>query len=344
MVSAKQPAAHSVPSTLSDAVPVTPRPIGFAAVGLAVLAFSISSAMIKWSESTGSVVAFWRMIGAVGGWWLVVVFNRQRSGRPWPSRETWKLVLPPGLFFGANIAIFFTAITRTSIAHAEFITTLTPLILLPAGAFFFGERPNWGALRFGVISIAGIILVLAFGPEGGEATLGGDLLMVVVIGTWTSYMLTSKRARSRGVDVIDFMACMMPLGLLTAGPIAASIAGDGLFTLSARGWFVVVLLTLATGMLAHGCIIFAQRQLPVATISIIQTGQPALAVFWGFIILGESVRAPQVAGMVLVILGLSLFTRASQQPPRPLLYQSAPPAPTGGTLDATEPTTDPPSR
>ena len=56
--------------------------------------------------------------------------------------------------------------------------------------------------------------------------------MVVVIGTWTGYMLTSKRARSHGVDVLDFMACMMPLGLITAGPIAVSIAGGGLFSLS----------------------------------------------------------------------------------------------------------------
>jgi len=337
-----------------DASVSRPRPIGFAAVGLAVVSFSISSAVIKWSASTGSVVAFWRMIGAVGGWWLVVMFNRQRSGRPWPTRETWKLVLPPGLFFGANIAIFFTAITRTSIAHAEFITTLTPLVLLPAGAFFFGERPNWGALKFGLLSIVGISLVLAFGPEGGEATLGGDLLMLIVIFTWTSYMLTSKRARSRGVDVIDFMACMMPLGLLTAGPIAASIAGDGLFSLSARGWFVVALLTVVTGMLAHGCIIFAQRQLPVATISIIQTGQPALAVFWGFLILGESVRAPQVFGMALVVLGLSLFTWASQKPHRgqrgnvssnaPANVQPTTAAPAHEAPVASAPTDDPPSR
>ncbi|MEZ7960477.1 MAG: DMT family transporter, partial [Ilumatobacter sp.] len=256
------------------------KSIGFLAVGLAVVSFSISSAAIKWSESIGSVVAFWRMIGAVVGWWVIVLIARKRTGRPLPSRETWKLVLPPGLFFGLNIAIFFTAITRTSIAHAEFITTLTPLVLLPAGAAFFGERPNWGALKFGLISVVGIALVLAFGPTGGAATPGGDLLMVLVIGTWTGYMLTSKRARSRGVDVLDFMACMMPLGLITAGPIAASIAGAGLFTLSARGWFVVALLTLVTGMLAHGCIIYAQRHLPVATISIIQTGQPALSVFW----------------------------------------------------------------
>jgi|TARA_B110000483_G_scaffold126951_1_gene152450 drug/metabolite transporter (DMT)-like permease len=290
------------------------KSIGFLAVGLAVVSFSISSAAIKWSESIGSVVAFWRMIGAVVGWWVIVLIARKRTGRPLPSRETWKLVLPPGLFFGLNIAIFFTAITRTSIAHAEFITTLTPLVLLPAGAAFFGERPNWGALKFGLISVVGIALVLAFGPTGGAATPGGDLLMVLVIGTWTGYMLTSKRARSRGVDVLDFMACMMPLGLITAGPIAASIAGAGLFTLSARGWFVVALLTLVTGMLAHGCIIYAQRHLPVATISIIQTGQPALSVFWGFVILGESVRSPQIVGMVLVVVGLSMFTWVSQRP------------------------------
>jgi drug/metabolite transporter (DMT)-like permease len=294
--------------------PARLRSIGFLAVGLAVVSFSISSAAIKWSVSTGSVVAFLRMIGAVVGWWIIVLIARKRTGRPLPSRETWKLVLPSGLFFGLNIAIFFTAITRTSIAHAEFITTLTPLALLPAGAAFFGERPNWGALKFGLISVVGISLVLTFGPKGGEATLGGNLLMVLVIGTWTSYMLTSKRARTRGVDVLDFMACMMPLSLITAGPIAASIAGTGLFSLSARGWFVVALLTLVTGMLAHGCIIFAQRHLPVATISIIQTGQPALSVFWGFVVLGESVRPPQIVGMILVVVGLSLFTWASQRP------------------------------
>jgi drug/metabolite transporter (DMT)-like permease len=313
-----------------------PHPIGFAAVVLAVLSFSISSAVIKWSESTGSVVAFWRMIGAVVGWWIIVVVARRRNGRPWPTRETWKLVLPPGLFFGANIAIFFTAITRTSIAHAEFITTLTPLVLLPAGAFFFGEHPNWAALKFGLISIFGISLVLLFGPVGGEATLGGDLLMVVVIGTWTGYMLTSKRARRRGVDVIDFMACMMPLGLITAGPIAASIAGGGLFSLSTKGWIAVTILTIGTGMVAHGLIIFAQQHLPVATISIMQTGQPALAVFFGFVILGESVRAPQIVGMVLVVIGLSLFTWSSQ---RPVVT-----APVHEALDATAPTDDLPSR
>ena len=289
------------------------RSLGLLAMTVAVISFSTSSALIKWSESTGAVIAFWRMIGAVIGWWLVVAVTRVRSGRPAPTASTWRLALAPGLAFGANIALFFTAINKTSIAHAEFITALTPLVLLPAGAFFFAERPNWNALRWGLISIVGVSLVLFFGPAQGASSLSGDLLMIGVISLWTTYLLTSKRARAAGVGTLDFMACMMPIGVLTAGPIAAIIAGSGVFELTAKGWFVVAILTLLTGMLSHGCIVFAQQHLPVATISIMQTAQPALAVFFAFLILGEEVRPPQVLGMALVIIGLALFTLTSSR-------------------------------
>jgi drug/metabolite transporter (DMT)-like permease len=289
------------------------RALGLLAVTVAVVSFSTSSSLIKWSDSTGSVVAFWRMIGAVIGWWTVIAVTRVRTGRPAPTAATWRLALAPGLAFGANIALFFTAITKTSIAHAEFITALTPLVMLPAGAFFFSERPNWSALRWGLISIVGVTLVLFFGPAQGTSSVSGDLLMLGVILLWTTYLLTSKQARAAGVGTLDFMACMMPIGVLTAGPIAAIIAGSDVFGLTAKGWLVVGILTLLTGMLSHGCIVFAQQHIPVATISIMQTAQPALAVFFAFLILGEEVRPPQILGMALVITGLALFTLASSR-------------------------------
>jgi drug/metabolite transporter (DMT)-like permease len=289
------------------------RTLGLLAMTVAVVSFSTSSPLIKWSDSTGSVVAFWRMIGAVIGWWTVIAVTRVRSGRPAPTATTWRLALAPGLAFGANIALFFTAINKTSIAHAEFITALTPLVMLPAGAFFFSERPNWSALRWGLISIVGVTLVLFFGPEQGASSVSGDLLMIGVILLWTTYLLTSKQARAAGVNTLDFMACMMPIGVLTAGPIAAIIAGSDVFGLTAKGWLVVLILTLLTGMLSHGCIVFAQQHIPVATISIMQTAQPALAVFFAFLILGEEVRPPQIVGMALVIAGLALFTLTSSR-------------------------------
>jgi drug/metabolite transporter (DMT)-like permease len=301
-----------------------PRTLGLLAVLGAVLCFSISSSIVKWGQTTGSVIAFWRMVGAIGVWWIVIVARRASMGVPPPAARTWLTVLPSGLLFGANLAIFFTAVTKTSIAHAEFIGAVSPLLLVPAGAVLFGEHPNWSALRWGVLSIVGVLIVLAFGPTGGASSLQGDLLVALAVLLWVVYLLFTKRARA-GLGVVDFMACVMPIGLLTAGPIALVIAGDEIWPLSTRAWVTVGILTVITGVAAHGLIVFAQHSVPVATIGILQSGQPALAVFWGWLILGEQIRAAQLPGMVLVVVGLALFTLMSQR--RPLALPPVAPTP-----------------
>jgi drug/metabolite transporter (DMT)-like permease len=287
-------------------------PIGILAMVAAVLAFSSSSTLVKWSDTPGSVVAFWRMLASVALWWIVIVGRRARTGRPVPSQRTWRLVLPAGLCFGLNITLFFTAIGRTSIAHAEFITALSPVVLVPLGAWLFGEHPDRRALPWGGVALAGLAIVLFLGGTQGGASVGGDLLVVVVVAFWVAYLLTGRRARAT-VDVVDFMATMMPLGVLTAAPVALLIAGDDLWPLSAKGWVTVAFLAVMTGMVGHGLIAFAQREVDVATIGIIQVGQPALAVCWSFLILGERIKPAQVPGMILVIVGLVAFTLASQR-------------------------------
>ncbi len=298
---------------------------GLFAMAAAIVSFSLSTPIVKWAGVTGVVLAFWRMWMSVATWWLVLMGQR----RSFPDRRTWKLVAPAGLLFGMNISLLFTAVTKTSIAHVEFIATLTPLLVVPAGAVFFRERPNWSALRYGVISIVGVAMVLFFGPPAGTATLGGDLIMLLVLCSWTGYLLFTKRARAAGVDTVTFMACMMPLGLITTVPMAIWLAGDEILSMTARGWLVAGILAILTGMIAHGCIAFAQQHLPIATITVMQTSQPALAVLFAFVILGEEVRGLQVIGMGLVIVGIAAFTLVSQRVVG--TRSSAPSAPAGSS-------------
>jgi drug/metabolite transporter (DMT)-like permease len=154
--------------------------------------------------------------------------------------------------------------------------------------------------------------VLFLGGSQGGATLAGDLLVVVVVLFWIGYLLTGRRARAT-VDVVDFMATMMPLGVLTAAPVALLIAGGDIWPLSAKGWIAAGMLGVLTGMIGHGLIAFAQREVDIATIGIIQVGQPALAVGWSFLILGEQIKLAQIPGMVLVLVGLAAFTLVSQR-------------------------------
>ena len=83
--------------------------------------------------------------------------------------------------------------------------------------------------------------------------------------------------------------------------------------MTAKGWIAACLLGVLTGMIGHGLIAFAQRELPVATIGIIQVAQPAIAVCWSFLILGERIEPLQIPGMVLVIAGLVAFTTIGQR-------------------------------
>ena len=314
---------------MSQAPVRRPEPLGLIAVVAAILCFSVSSSIVKWSESPGAAIAFWRMLFASVLWWAIVAVRRMRTGVGVPYRDAWRWAFLPGIFFGLNIAVFFVVIQHTSIAHAEFIGALSPLILLPAGAVLFHEHPDWGALRWGGLTVLGVAIVLFAGGDQGDASLKGDLGVMTAIGLWVCYLLASRRARNAHIDVVTFMSCMMPIALLATAPIALFVVDGGVWPVPAKGWIAVGILTFLTGIAAHGLIVFAQQHVPVATIGVMQVGQPALAVLWGWIILGEGISLAQVPGMVLVVVGLALFTIAGQRRAPAELVPISP-----GTLDA----------
>ncbi len=292
----------------------TPHTLGLIAVFAAVLSFAISLSVVKWPGIPGSVIAWWRLIGSSVLWWMFLVARRQRSGNALPTLEAWRLSAPPALCFGMNISFFFLALTRTSVAHADFISSMSPLILIPAGFVFFGEQPRWRALRWGALSAIGLVIILWAGSGTGVATLGGDLLVIVGVGAFAGYQLLAKRARARGVEPFDFMAIVMTVALVTATPVAFATAGDDLWPLSTKAWIAVGILSVMTGMVGHGLLYYAHRSVPIATISLVQTSQPTMSTFWAWILLGETITLGQVPGMALVTIGVAMAVWSSHRP------------------------------
>ena len=151
------------------------RVVGLLAVFGSVVCFSLSYSVLKWPKVPGSVVAWWRLVGSSILWWIVLLIRRSRTGRPLPTRATWKRTIPPGLLFGINISVLFTAVTRTSIAHAEFIAAMLPFVMIPAGFMLFGERPKWRAVQIPGMALVmiGMALVMWFSQRTPTSD-GGD--------------------------------------------------------------------------------------------------------------------------------------------------------------------------
>ena len=70
------------------------------------------------------------------------------------------------------------------------------------------------------------------------------------------------------------------------------------------------------GVAAHGLLVFAQRTIQIGTIGIAQVAQPALAVVWSFLLLGETVRPWQVVGIAIVMSGFVAFLLLNERAAR----------------------------
>ena len=285
--------------------------VGQVAMVGAVTCFGLSFSVIKWPGTSGSVIAWWRLVVSTGIWWAVLAVLRLR-GRPLPSRETWRSVAPAALSFGLNISLMFVSVTRTSVAHSQFIVALAPLVLAPLGLVMFQERPAPGSLRWGALSFGGLVVVLAFGSDDGVATVAGDLLAVGGMLGFVGYLAFTKRARARGVGTLDFVAILMPVAVVTATPVAV-LTSDSLWPASGETWMAIGILAVLTGMIGHVLLVYAQRSVPIVTVGVIQVSQPAQATFWAWVFLGESIALAQVPGMALVMAGLVLVVVAGQR-------------------------------
>jgi drug/metabolite transporter (DMT)-like permease len=275
------------------------KALGVIAVVGMVVAFSLSSTLVKRAESPGVLVAFWRMV-TVSVVWNAVLWS---SGRR-ITMENVRQVLVPGVFFGLNLAVFFAGATHNSVANAALIGSLAPFLIVPVGAWLFKEYIHPRALVFALLAFAGVALVLFSAPANGDASLEGNVFGVLAMLLLVAYVASTRHFR-QDMDVTTFMATICPIAAVAVLPLAV-IHGD-VFGMSGTGWTYMLILTLTSGVAAQGLMVFAQKSIQIGTIGIAQVAQPAIAVVWSFLLLDEVVNHRQMAGIAIVVSGLLAF-------------------------------------
>jgi drug/metabolite transporter (DMT)-like permease len=279
--------------------------LGALAVAGVVIAFSLSSTLVKRAHSPGVLVAFWRLTTATVIWNLFL----WGTGRRVTLRHV-RQALVPGAFFGLNLAIFFAGATHNSVANAALIGSLSPFFIVPIGARLFKEHNDPRALVFALVAFAGVGMVLFSAAPNGDASTRGNVFGLVAMLLLTAYVVSTRQFR-RDMDVATFMATICPIAALAVLPLA--IANGDVFGMSGTGWTYMLLLTFLSGIAANGLMVYAQKTIPIGTIAIAQVVQPALAVVWSFLLLGETLQNWQFVGVALAIGGLLVFIVMNQR-------------------------------
>jgi drug/metabolite transporter (DMT)-like permease len=281
------------------------KTLGVLAVLGLVIAFSLSSTLVKRAESPGVLVAFWRLLIVTVLWNLVLAATGRRV-----TMQDVRQVFLPGVFFGLNLAVFFAGATHNSIANAALIGSVAPFLIVPVGAWLFAEYIDPRALLFALLAFGGLVLVLLSAPPGGDASLEGNVLGVIAMLLLVAYVASTRHFR-RQMDVTTFMATICPIAALAVLPVA--LAHGDVLAMSGTGWTYTVILALTSGITAQGLLVYAQKTIQIGTIGISQVAQPALAVVWSYLLLAEVINGRQALGIAIVMAGLAAFTLLNQR-------------------------------
>jgi drug/metabolite transporter (DMT)-like permease len=318
----------SSPSSGSSATAAAARPVPAALVGaaLAVTAWGSTGVLIKHIDMDPlaiSVYRFWIYSVAILAWlrWRGVTVDR----------VVLRHSLPGGLALAADVALFFTAVKETTIVNATVIGALQPLIVGAIAWRFFGERIGRRNVILGVVSIAGVVVVVLGSTGAPEWHLRGDLLAVGALFAWSAYFVFSKDSRTH-ISPAQFTAGTAVITAVSTTALALALGQDISWPgLANWGWLLG--LAVAGGLVGHSLMNWSLVRIPLWLGSVFTLLVPVVGSALAWVFLGEPLGLVQLLAMGLVVGTLALMVRS----------QTTPPA-TAATVTAGSPAADPTGR
>lgn len=253
--------------------------------------------------------AFWRLALALLP--LLFVFRREQAishgqRRPHSLREYFD-VGAPGLFLAADLAAWHTSLHMTSVANSTLLVNAAPIFVTLFSWLVLGQKIRSGFVVGLAVSIAGVVVL-----KGGHAALDGggirgDSVAVIAAALYAGYILLLGRAR-RFYSTTTIMLWSTLSAALCTG-LLAWIAEPRFLPWTIAGW--VTLLSLAWVGQAGGqsLITFALAWLPATMSSLTLLIQPVVAAVLAWLFLKEPLTDLQIAGGLIVIIGIALARR-----------------------------------
>jgi drug/metabolite transporter (DMT)-like permease len=260
-------------------------------------------------------LAFWRdlFVGIGLAAALAIVNSRLLH----PGRSNWRFLLTYGFVLSIFNALWTVAVALDGAAVATVLVYNSPAFTALLAWRFFGERLSPAIILAILLSMAGCLLVAGaydlavwrVNPLGIAAGLLSGLAFAV-------YSILGRAAADRNMPpwstlLYTFLLASGFLLLYQVIPALIPAAGTSLDLLalgdSIGGWAVLAALAWGPTVGGYGLYAVSLRYLPVSVANLIATLEPTMTAALAYLLLGETLTLPQVAGAVLVLLGVVIL-------------------------------------
>jgi drug/metabolite transporter (DMT)-like permease len=229
----------------------------------------------------------------------------------------WPYLLAVGLLgVGTYNAMQYLALVTSTPINVTLIAASMPVWMLAVGALFYDTHPTLRQYAGALLSLAGVLVVIARGDPAALARVHlvpGDLYVLVAVVAWAfySWLLVRPPASMRGErrpdwDWAEFLLAQTLFGLAGAG---AAAAGEVAFTGASvqwNGWVLGALLYVAIGpsVIAYRCWGLGVARGGPALASFFSNLTPLFAALLSAAVLGEPPSGFHALAFALIVAGI----------------------------------------
>jgi drug/metabolite transporter (DMT)-like permease len=273
---------------------------------------------IALAEMSVGHMVFYRFLFAVAGLMPLLAMHPAQFRNQFNRREWSILLLSAFLGVPLQFLLQFYGLSLTTVSHASLMVGTMP-VLLAAGAAWYAhermDRTGWVALA---VSTGGAALI-ALGNHAsgkGQATLAGDLMVVVSMGIALFWILLNKQLMERHSAIVItayglvagwlMLLVIVPIGY--GWPPVAHVSWKAWAALVASG----VLCTATTTLLWN----WGLTQMPASQAGILLNMEPLIGSLLGVFVLHETLGPSAWAGGALILAAavtLTLHSKTSER-------------------------------
>ncbi|MBI5498168.1 MAG: DMT family transporter [Deltaproteobacteria bacterium] len=270
-------------------------------VALGACFISFAGPLTRLSTLPPTTSAAWRMSIAAATLWLLAVARRQLPSREVDRRRAGAFAILAGLAFAGDLFVWHRSIPAVGAGVATLLLSTQVFAVAVLSRVLLREHVRAALWLLAVTAVGGVALLS--GAAGGRALDPVGLALGLLTGVfYAAYYLCLRHSQSVPGALPPIPNLALSASVAAAGLVAlAGLTGEDLQTLPGRDLVIVLVL----GVVIHvGGWLSAQHgmtHVPAARGSLVLLLQPALAVVWGWWLLGEALSALQLMGVLVTL-------------------------------------------
>ena len=265
-------------------------------LGLGIIGIGTSGPLIAMSTMPVLTLIFWRNLG---GSLVTLPFalrhQRDKAGVKW--------AVIAGVVLALHFVGFFLAMRMTTVAAGTALVALQPIFAALFVKLAGGHIPSKAWLGM-IVSFAGVLLVVGVDLQISFKSFLGDLAALISAALAAAYMIAGSKAQ-RTLETTTYTTICYFICSMTALPMAL-IAGNEIFSFSAKEWWILLGLILGAQLLGHSMFNSALKRVSPAVVSLIVFFEvpvsAVLAAWW----LDQTPPVGIIPGIALILTGCIL--------------------------------------